>query len=150
MIKVVRSNSKNPDFIGLVKDLDLYLKQTDGDEHEFYNQFNSIENLNHVIDAYLNDLPVGCGAFKKYNETKVEIKRMFTKPEARNNSIAAKVLSELEIWAAQIGYTTCILETGIRQEEAVSFYKKNNYVLIEKYGQYKNMSNSLCFEKSIA
>ena len=41
MIKLVRTNSKNIDFINLVKDLDAFLKITDGDEHEFYNQYNN-------------------------------------------------------------------------------------------------------------
>ena len=149
MITVIRTDSKNLDFKSLVKDLDTYLKQTDGSEHEFYNQFNSIENLNQVVVAYLNDLPVGCGAFKKYNETKVEIKRMFTKPEARNNNVATKILNELEIWSSQLGYKNCILETGVRQKEAISFYKKRNFVLTDKYGQYINMNNSLCFKKRI-
>ena len=49
MIKLTRTNSKNIDFIELIKQLDAYLKITDGDEHDFYNQFNAIESLNHVV-----------------------------------------------------------------------------------------------------
>jgi len=44
-IKTIRTNSKNKDFINLVKELDAYLKITDEDEHDFYNQFNSIDVL---------------------------------------------------------------------------------------------------------
>ena len=149
MLKIVRTNSDNPDFIQLVKKLDAYLKITDGDEHEFYNQFNSIKNLKYVVVAYLNEKPAGCGAFKKFKDSCVEIKRMFTTSEFRNKNIATNILKELEAWAAELGYSSCILETGIRQVEAVPFYKKNGYASIARYGQYSNRDNSLCFEKQL-
>ncbi|NRB58539.1 MAG: GNAT family N-acetyltransferase [Winogradskyella sp.] len=149
MITLLRTNSSNKDFADLVKQLDAYLKVTDGDEHEFYNQFNSIEHLNHVVLAYKGKNAVACGAFKVFKTSKVEIKRMFTIPIERGNGIAAKVLEELENWAFELGYKSTVLETGKRQVEAVEFYKKNNYAIIENYGQYANMDNSICFEKEI-
>jgi len=51
MIKLTRTNSENQDFIKLVASLDNYLKTTDGDEHQFYNQYNGIDSLNHVVVA---------------------------------------------------------------------------------------------------
>ncbi|WP_412561343.1 GNAT family N-acetyltransferase [Winogradskyella sp. MIT101101] len=147
MIKLVRTDSSNIDFIELVKQLDAYLKITDGDEHDFYNQFNSIDSLKHVIIAYENNKPIGCGAFKPFGSSKVEIKRMFTLTEERGKGIATKILNELEHWALELGYSYTILETGIRQTEAVEFYKKNNYLIIPNYGQYIGVENSLCFEK---
>lgn len=149
MIALIRTDSNNEDFINLVKELDAYLKTTDGDEHEFYNQFNGIDVLKHVVVAYEDQTPVGCGAFKEFNASSVEIKRMFTVPNLRGKGIAAKVLNALEIWARELNYSSCVLETGIRQKEAVQFYKKNNYHIIENYGQYVDMDNSLCFEKEI-
>ncbi|WP_250432790.1 GNAT family N-acetyltransferase [Hanstruepera flava] len=148
MIKLVRTNSENTDFIELVKALDSYLKVTDGDEHDFYNQFNNIDVLKHTVVAYNNGIAVGCGAFKKFDKYSVEIKRMFTKPNIRQSGIAKKVLNELETWAKEKGFQSAILETGKRQFEAVNFYRKNNYLDIPNYGQYKNMDNSLCFKKT--
>ncbi len=149
MIKLVRTNSDNSDFVALVKQLDAYLKITDGDEHDFYNQFNAIENLKYVVVAYSDKKPIGCGAFKPFNDSKAEIKRMYTLTEERQKGIAKLILKELETWAFELAYTHTILETGKRQIEAVSFYKKCNYVSIPKYGQYKAMDNSLCFEKKL-
>lgn len=149
MTELVRTNSKHSDFINLVKQLDAYLKITDGDEHDFYNQFNAIDNLNHVVIAYLDNNAVACGAFKEFNTSKVEIKRMFTLSEARGKGIATQVLTELENWANELGYVSTILETGIRQTEAVGFYKKSDYEIIPKYGQYIGVENSLCFEKKL-
>ncbi|WP_296381608.1 GNAT family N-acetyltransferase [Winogradskyella sp.] len=149
MIKLVRTNSENLDFIYLVKQLDAYLKITDGDEHDFYHQFNSIDTLKHIIIAYLNNKPVGCGAFKEYNTNSVEIKRMFTSTETRGKGIATLILKALENWATELNYSSCILETGIRQLEAVQFYKKNSYKIIPNYGQYIGIENSSCFEKTL-
>jgi len=149
MIEVIRTNSKNTDFIQLVEQLNNYLKIIDGDEHAFYNQYNNIDVLKHVVLVYLDDKPAGCGAFKEFDKNSVEIKRMYTSAEYRKKGLAAKVLLELENWANEIGYTNSILETGKRQIEAVNFYKKWNYNVIHNYGQYKNMTNSLCFEKKL-
>lgn len=148
-MKTVRTNSENPDFINLVKQLDNYLKITDGDEHDFYNQFNTIDVLQNVVVFYADTEPVGCGAFKEFNTSSVEIKRMYVASEHRNQGIAKKVLEELENWAKEIGYKKCILETGKRQIEAVQFYDKCNYKVIPNYGQYAAMKNSICFEKTI-
>ena len=147
MLKIVKTNSENPDFIALVKSLDSYLKITDGDEHEFYNQFNSITLLRHVVIAYHNNIAVGCGAFKPFNDSTVELKRMFTVLDYRGQGIAGEIIKTLEFWAQEIGFTTSVLETGTKQTEAVSFYKKCEYRITPNYGQYKDMENSLCFKK---
>ena len=149
MIQIVRSNSENEVFIFLVEQLDAYLKTTDGDEHNFYNQFNSISTLKHVVIAFMDGKPSGCGAFKPFNKNSVEVKRMFTTHETRSLGIASQVLKELENWAYDLNYSSCILETGIRQTEAVEFYKKNAYQIIPNYGQYIGIDNSLCFEKKL-
>ncbi|MCM4152117.1 N-acetyltransferase [Arenibacter sp. N53] len=149
MVIIKRSNSKNLDFIALVKLLDSDLKQRDGDEHDFYAQFNGIVNLPFVVLAYRDNKPVGCGAIKEYNSTTMEIKRMFVATNERGKGIASMILKELEKWAAEKNCSSCILETGLRQPEAISLYKKNGYLPIPNYGQYKGMVNSVCFIKKL-
>lgn len=149
MTRLKRTTSKNEDFINLVEQLDTYLNIIDGDEHEFYNQFNGVENLDNVIIIYKNNIAAGCGTFKKYNNNTVEIKRMFVDPNFREFGIGRQILTSLEDWAKEIGYTSCILETGKRMTDAVIFYKKCGYSEIEKYGQYINIDNSLCFKKEL-
>ena len=87
--------------------------------------------------------------FKAFNKNSVEIKRMFTSPETRGKGIATLILKELENWASELDYSICVLETGIRQTEAVALYRKNSYKIISNYGQYEGIENSLCFEKNI-
>lgn len=149
MIKLARTNSDNPDFIELVRHLDADLAKRDGEEHSFYAQFNKIDKIKYVIVAYDDDKPVGCGAIKEYEPGVMEVKRMFTFPFHRGKGIASRVLTELETWAAELNYLTCVLETGKKQPEAIALYKKNGYHLIPNYGQYAGMENSVCFEKKI-
>lgn len=149
MLKIIRTNSENQDFINLVKQLDAYLKITDGDEHDFYNQFNNIDVLKHAIVIYINELAVGCGAIKKFDNSSMEVKRMFVTENSRNIGIAQNILKELEVWIKELGYKKCVLETGKRQIEAVKFYHKCKYKIIPNYGQYIGMDNSVCFEKMV-
>jgi GNAT superfamily N-acetyltransferase len=150
MIKLLRTDSTNNDFINLVKHLDADLAERDGDEHAFYSQFNKTAQLRYVVVAYENDIPIGCGAIKEYAPDIAEIKRMYTTPESRGKGIATKVLSELEHWATELSYTKCILETGKRQPEAIALYEKNGFAPIPPYGQYENVENSVCFEKRLS
>ena len=149
VIKIIRTNSYNQDFIELVKHLDADLAERDGAEYSFYAQFNKTDKIKYVVVAYENSKPMSCGAIKEYAPNTMEIKRMYTLPESRGKGIATKVLSELEIWATELSYEKCILETGKKQPEAIVLYKKNGYKLIPNYGQYAEIENSLCFEKHI-
>lgn len=149
MIDLKRTNSKNTDFNYLNELLDKELVIRDGDEHAFFAQFNKIETINHVIVAYENDEPLGCGAFKKYNDETLEIKRMFVLPKSRGKKIASKILAELEQWAKELGYKKCILETGTTFKDAVGLYKIANYAVIPNYGQYVGVKSSICFCKSL-
>lgn len=149
MIKTIRTNSDNPDFIELVRLLDEDLAIRDGEDNVFYSQFNKIDNIRYVVLAYENEKPVGCGAIKEYASKTMEVKRMFVSPGNRNKGIASKILSELENWACELSYSKCVLETGKRQPEAIGLYKKNGYKLIPNYGQYAGVENSVCFEKKL-
>lgn len=147
MAKCIRTTSDNKDFQKLVAALDADLRIRDGEEHGFYAQYNKIDTIKHVVVAYENNEPVGCGAVKKYDSDTMEIKRMYVPPEKRNKGIASVVLKELEQWTAELNYKKCLLETGKKQPEAIALYEKNGYKIVPNFGQYENVANSVCFEK---
>jgi putative acetyltransferase len=149
MINSIRTNSGNQDFQKLVRELDEDLRIRDGEEHAFYAQFNKIDKIKYSIVAYENGNPVGCGALKEYAPDTMEIKRMFVIPEKRGQGIAFMILNQLEIWAFELNYAKCLLETGKQQPEAIALYKKNGYKIIPNYGQYENVENSVCFGKDL-
>ncbi len=150
MIKIIRTDSSNIDFIELVKHLDADLAIRDGEEHSFYAQYNKINMINHVIVAYEDNKPISCGAIKEFSPKVMEVKRMFTLPEYRSKGIATTILTELEKWAGEMTFEKCILETGKAQPEAIALYRKNGYTIITNYGQYAGIENSVCFEKKIS
>jgi len=121
----------------------------DGRDHDFYDKYNKIDKIKHVVVAYSGELPVACGAIKEFDPETMEVKRMFTLDSHRGKGFATKVLAELEKWALELGYSRCILETGKRLPDAVRLYEKSGYQLISNYGQYIQMENSICFEKRL-
>ena len=149
MPKCIRTNSEDPDFRKLVEELDAELRIRDGDEHSFYAQYNKIDMIRHVIIAYEDITPVGCGAIKEYTNDTMEVKRMYVPLNKRGEGIATMILKELEAWALELKFTKCILETGVKQTEAVRLYEKNYYKRIPNFGQYENVENSICFEKKL-
>ncbi len=149
MILRIRTDSSHKDFIDLVKQLDAYLSEVDGDDHSFYSQFNKIDVLNQVVLIYEDETVVACGAFKIFEPGVAEVKRMFTIPTKRGTGKASLVLQGIEEWAGAIGFHTLRLETGKRMVDAVAFYEKNGYSIIPNYGQYIGVPNSVCFEKKL-
>lgn len=142
-----RCTSSDPDFQFLVRALDADLAIRDGDEHSFYAQFNKIDSLQHCLVAYSSDEPVATGAIKHVNAQCMEIKRMFVIPALRGKGIAYQMLKHLEIWASEMHYQKCILETGKKQPEALRLYEKSGYTIIPNYDQYIGKENSVCFAK---
>lgn len=149
MTRFIRTDSANADFIALVSLLDKELAARDGSEHAFYAQFNKIDALKQVIVAYADREPVGCGAIKEIAPQVAEVKRMYTRSGHRGMGIAAELLGELEYWASELGMEKCVLETGLRQPEAIALYVKCGYTRIPNYGQYAGIANSVCFEKRL-
>jgi len=150
MLTTRRTSSDDLAFIALVKLLDADLAIRDGADHSFYSQFNKIDKIKHVVIAYDEALPVACGAIKEFAPDTMEVKRMFTLPEVRGQGAASLILHELETWAAEMNFKRCVLETGNKQPEAIALYKKSGYNIIENYGQYAGVENSVCFEKLLA
>lgn len=148
-IEIIRTHAQNKDFIQLVKQLDLDLAEKDGEDHAFYSQYNTLTNIPCVVLIYSDHVAVACGALKPYQEGIVELKRMFTVPAERGKGLASIILLELEQWAKEQGYRKLILETGLKQQDAIALYIKRQFIRIPNYGQYQGVENSWCFEKII-
>jgi putative acetyltransferase len=149
MCTIKRTNSDNLDFQALILELDKDLAIKNGEKNDFFAQYNKIDLIQNVVIAYEGDKAVGCGAMKKYENGVMEIKRMFVPIEKRGKGIAGKILTELQVWAKELGYRKCVLETGDKMIEAIGLYNKSNFKIIPNYGQYANIKSSICFEKEI-
>lgn len=148
MITLIKTTSDNTDFKHLTQLFDEYLVDIDGDEKDFFAQYNQI-HLDYVVVCYENGKALGCGAFKEYEPKVAEIKRMFVLPEQRGKGIAVSILNEIETWAKSEGYESAILETAPKLESAIALYQKSGYEIIPNYGQYIGVENSVCMRKNI-
>ena len=148
-IKVVKTTSENPDFIFLIGTFDAYLWDRYPELKKEYWGNNLIEFNANVLIVYLEEKPVACGCFKKYNKESVELKRMFVLPEARGLGLAQLVIKELEAEAKNQGFEVLILETLYKQIEAINLYQKTGFKIVENYEPYVGLLNSVCMSKSI-
>ncbi|SFN85910.1 Acetyltransferase (GNAT) family protein [Chryseobacterium oleae] len=146
---ITRTDSSHTDFQNLVKLLDADLAIRNGDEHSFYDQFNKIDNIKNCIVIYVDEKLAACGAFKKFSEDTVEIKRMYTHPDFRKRGLATAIVQELESWAKESGYVKAVLESSLEQNEALSVYEKSGYCKIPNYGKYIGVDKSVCYEKML-
>jgi putative acetyltransferase len=146
---IIRTSSNHEDFQLLASQLEQELRIRDGEAHEYYAQINQVSDIPHALLAYEEGKLTGCGAIRAYDDTAMEIKRMYVPPAGRGKGIATALLQELEKWARELGYTACVLETGSNQPEAVSLYQKHQYRQIPKFGRYVDSDNSVCFRKEL-
>ena len=130
MIKAIRTDSTDYNFLKLIHQLDDNLAQKNGENNSFFKQFNHVDQINHVIIIYKNEIAGACGSFKIFNENTVEIKRMFTRPENRKQGLAQTILNELIKWAKEEKYTSAILETGIQMKDAIVLYERYGFEII--------------------
>jgi putative acetyltransferase len=143
------TDGADQDFIMLVAQLDEDLSSRYGEMQKQYTPLNSLAAIKDAAVAYLDGAPVACGAFKAVSEDTVEIKRVFVKPEFRNRGLAGKILKTLENAAKNRGYMYAVLETGVKQHEAIGLYKKSGYAITDKYGPYVGNENSVCMKKAL-
>lgn len=150
-MKFVYTDGANTDFIELCHDLDDFLNEIVGGEENRseYIPYNQLDDIHNVIVVYDNDIPIGCAAFKKYDDECAEVKRVFIKTEYRGRGISKKLMELLEESAREQSYHYLIFESGEPLVAAMSLYRKIGYKVILNYGQYEDMPDSICMRKKL-
>jgi len=147
---IMRTSNTHRDFLTLTRELDAELKWIYGSLQAVYDQHNVIDPIDTAMVGYVDGEPVTCGCFKTIDTERVEIKRLYVKPNFRRKGFSSEVLQALEAWAVELGYAATLLETGKRQPEAIGLYRKFGYQIIANYGPYRGMENSLCMQKLLS
>lgn len=147
--EVLKTDSKNPDFINLIKLLDADLSVRYGELQKQYDIHNKVDFINDVVVVYKDNLPVACGAFKAFGTDSVELKRIFVVKEQRRQGLAKLIVHELEELARNKGYKYALLETGIKQHEAIALYKNLGFEVIDNFEPYVGNANSVCMKKTL-
>ena len=106
--------------------------------------------------GYLERRPVATGAWRRRTDVLVdgsslsaEIKRMYVAPSARGLGLARAMLTHLEDTARDAGAEVMVLETGMRQPEAIALYESSGYLPIAGFGFYKDAPLSRCLARSL-
>jgi GNAT superfamily N-acetyltransferase len=93
--------------------------------------------------------PVGCGAVRRIEAGVAEVKRMYVAPEVRGLGVGRAVLSALEAEARALGCARLVLETGVRQQEALRLYERAGFTRVPAFGEYVDSPLSVCMAKDL-
>ncbi|MCG5432176.1 GNAT family N-acetyltransferase [Mycobacterium sp. MYCO198283] len=80
-----------------------------------------------LLVGVLDGRPVTGGAFRRFDATTAELKRIWTDSAHRRRGYARLLLAELEALIAARGYRRVYLTTGDRQPEAERLYQTTGY-----------------------
>jgi GNAT superfamily N-acetyltransferase len=93
--------------------------------------------------GYLDGDPVATGGWRLRPDVRVrgrvraaEVKRMYVAPAGRRRGLARRLLTGLEDDARAAGADLMVLETGLRQPEAIALYTSAGYTPVEPFGHY--------------
>ncbi|WP_030950950.1 GNAT family N-acetyltransferase [Streptomyces sp. NRRL S-481] len=78
-----------------------------------------------------------------------ELKRMYVIEQMRGRGLARRILAALEEDARMAGRVRMVLETGLKQPEAIALYTSSGYEPCAKSGYYRHYDDSRCFAKGL-
>jgi GNAT superfamily N-acetyltransferase len=141
-----------PESMQLIAELNADLQRdSPADEWHFFELTDRqvVPGAGQFVVAWLDGVPVGCGAFRMIGDGTAEIKRMYVQPAVRGHKIGAAVLHELETRAAAAGATRLALETAPRLVEAVTLYTRAGFSPCTCWGEYADTPHNMCLDKQI-
>jgi GNAT superfamily N-acetyltransferase len=108
------------------------------------------------VVGYADGTAVACGGWRarEVDEAPLragdaEIKRMYVRPAYRGRGIARAVLADLETAAGRAGRRRMVLETGVRQPDAIGLYVAAGYVPMAPFGTYRDAEGGRYYSKSL-
>ncbi|UYA62439.1 MULTISPECIES: GNAT family N-acetyltransferase [Enterobacterales] len=147
-IESVKNPSSDGRVIFLIENLNVTLNKitgSDGSKNADLTDFLQEKAL--FLLALRGGEAIACGGFRPLNSEICEIKRMYSLE--KNTGLGSKILQELEFSAQKYGYNFVCLETRLVNTDAVNFYLKKGYKIIDNYGVYIGRPEAVCFGKSL-
>ena len=129
-----------------------YFKKIGWNLKNIESQFNKVNNYslgyfkaNHLVGLLIGD------AIKNDKDYDLELHILFVLKEQRRKQIATKLLNYVE--TNKIKFSQIFIEVAEDNSDAISFYKKNNFVFLNfrhNYYKYNNKNiHAKCFIKKI-
>ncbi|HYC40657.1 MAG TPA: GNAT family N-acetyltransferase [Chitinophagaceae bacterium] len=148
-VTIKRTHGRDPDFSALLKLLDEELWNELMEDQATYEPHNQVDDVATALVLYVADQPIASGCLRAFSSDTAEIKRMFVRKPYRGRGLSRLVLSELETWAMEEGYSFALLETSVRFSVAIRLYESSGYRVIPNYGPYLGLSESVCMKKDL-
>ena len=86
-----------------------------------------------LLLGYMEGQPMGIACLKSLTDRIGEVKRMYVRPEARNQGLGRALLNQLLEEARQIGYERICLDSARFMIEAHKLYRASGFQEIEAY-----------------
>jgi GNAT superfamily N-acetyltransferase len=155
--RVERVSITHPDAALLVEEVQQeYVRRYGGRDETPIDPTYFDEPMGAFFVGYLDDRPVATGAWRRRTDVVVggtwqtaEVKRMYVAPSARRLGLARAMLAHLEETARTAGAGAMVLETGLRQPEAITLYESAGYTRVPGFGYYRDAPLSRCFARSL-
>lgn len=107
--------------------------------------------------GYLDGDPVATAAWRWHDVPPgvrlgpaAELKRMYVVPERRRRGLARVMLEAVEAHAGAAGARATVLETGLKQPEAIALYLSAGYEEVPGFGHYQWSELSRCYAKELS
>ena len=146
MLSFKKTGVDSPDAQVLLQELNDSLVDIlghNGMAHVCFDDFSREKGF--FLVGYHDDIPVCCAGIRRIDESTGEVKRVFAR---RNQSgYGAELMHALEENAQKAGYDRLVLECREGNSHAIEFYKKNGYVLCDRYPPYEDEADAVCLEK---
>ena len=83
-----RTDGKDEDFIENCRLLDMDLNRRVGKiiKRDKYEKYNQLDEIQEAIVVYEDDEVIGGGAIRRYDDENIELKRVFVRPEYREQA----------------------------------------------------------------
>lgn len=153
-LRVVRVDYGHPDAVALIEQVqEEYVARYGGRDESPVEPEMFVPPTGSFFVGYVGGTPVATGAWRRSGVEALgttgtaEVKRMYVVPAAQRRGHARRMLDHLERTAAEAGYEALVLETGLRQPEAMALYESCGYASVPGFGYYKDAPLSRCYAK---
>lgn len=144
----------HPDARRLITELQQeYVRRYGGGDATPVNVSDFVAPRGTFVVGYLDGVAIACGGWRSHEpgpefaEGDAELKRMYMVPAARGRGLSRILLADLERRAVAAGRRRLVLETGIRQPEAIGLYASSGYTEIPRFGINRCDPRNRCFGK---
>jgi ribosomal protein S18 acetylase RimI-like enzyme len=103
-----------------------------------------------LLIGTLDGQPVTGGAFRRFDDSTAELKRIWTDSRYRRQGHAKALLVELETEIAARGYHSVYLTTGDRQPEAEALYLSTGYIRLPEPLPAEGEVYPIAFQKTLS